>query len=125
MATGAGVACGGGGMSGTVSLRRFLVAGFIVALAVAGVASYYASSQPDGLERVAEDEGFLDTATEHAVADSPLADYGVVGIDDARASVGLAGVIGVAVTAGVAGGGFWLLTRRKGGGGDRRPSAAS
>jgi hypothetical protein len=125
MATVSGFACGGGGMSGAASLRWFLVAGLIAAFSIAGIASYYASSQPDGLERVAQDEGFLDDATEHAAADSPLADYGVAGIDDPRASVGLAGVIGVAVTAVVAGGGFWLLTRRRGGGGDRRPSTAS
>jgi hypothetical protein len=115
----------GGGMSTSVGMRWFLVAGAVVALAVAGVASYYASPDPDGLERVAEDQGFIDDATDHGLADSPLADYGIAGVEDARLSVGLAGVVGVLATALVAGGGFWLLARRKGGDGDRRPSPAS
>jgi len=112
-------------MSASVTNRWFLAAGAVVALAIAGVASYYASSDPDGLERVAEDEGFIANATDHGLADSPLADYGVAGVEDARLSVGLAGVVGVLATAVVAGGGFWLLTRRRGGDGDRRPSPAS
>lgn len=78
--------------------NKFLLAGIFVSLAVAGVISYYASSDPDGLERVAEDEGFLDTAKESANAGTPLADYGVSGIDNERLSVGLSGVIGVFVT---------------------------
>lgn len=112
-------------MSASVTSRWFFVAGAVVVLALAGVASYYASSDPDGLERVAADEGFIDDATEHVLADSPLADYGVAGVEDARLSVGLAGVVGVLATALVGGGGFWLLTRRRGGDGDRRTSPAS
>ena len=50
-----------------------IVAGFAVSLALAGGVSYYASSQPDGLEKVAGDVGFLDSAEESAVKDSPLA----------------------------------------------------
>lgn len=112
-------------MTSSASSRWFLVAGAAVALCIAGVASYYASPDPDGLERVAEDQGFIGDATEHGLSDSPLADYGVSGVEDPRLSVGLAGIVGVLVTAVVAGGGFWLLTRRRDGDGDRRPSAAS
>ena len=50
---------------------------------MAGVASYYASSHPDGLEHVAEQTGFLDSAEDSATADSPLADYQTSGVDDA------------------------------------------
>ena len=35
---------------------------------------------------------------DHALADSPLADYAVEGVEDGRLSTGLAGIIGVAVT---------------------------
>jgi cobalt/nickel transport protein len=90
----------------------FLLVGLLVALLIAGVGSYYASSHPDGLEWSAEEEGFLDTAQDSAVADSPLADYAVSGVDDGRVSGGLAGVIGVAVTLAVAGG-VTLLVRRR------------
>ena len=90
----------------------FLLVGLLVALAVAGIGSYYASSSPDGLERSAEREGFLDTAEDSATAGSPLADYAVSGVDDGRLSGGLAGVIGVAVTL-VLAGGVTLLVRRR------------
>lgn len=93
--------------------RKFLAVGFGVCLVLAGLVSFYASSQPDGLEKVAEDVGFLETAEDHSLADSPLADYGVSGVDNARFSVGLAGIIGVLLTAAVAGGGFVLLARKK------------
>jgi cobalt/nickel transport protein len=78
-----------------------IVVGFAVSLALAGGVSYYASSQPDGLEKVASDVGFLDSAEESAVKDSPLAEYGVAGVENERISGGLAGVIGVASTAAV------------------------
>ena len=90
----------------------FLLVGLLVALVIAGVGSYYASGSPDGLEWSAEKEGFLDTAEDSATADSPLADYGVSGVDDGRLSGGLAGVIGVAVTL-VLAGGITLLVRRR------------
>jgi cobalt/nickel transport protein len=92
----------------------FLLVGLFVALAVAGIGSYYASSSPDGLEWSAEKEGFLHTAEDSATADSPLADYAVSGVDDGRLSGGLAGVIGVAVTL-VLAGGITLLVRRRSG----------
>lgn len=97
--------------------RGFLVAGVVLALLIAGVGSYYASSSPDGLEKSAEVEGFGDTAEDSATADSPLADYAVEGVDDGRLSGGLAGVIGVAVTL-VLAGGLTLVLRRRAGTGD-------
>ena len=92
--------------------RKFYIAGFVVSLFLAGVVSFYASSDPDGLERVAEDIGFIETAKDHTNADGTLADYGVKGIENERASVGVAGVIGVIGTAVVAGVGFRLIARK-------------
>ncbi len=86
--------------------------GLAVSLLLAGVVSYYASSSPDGLEKAAEDVGFIDSAEDSAVAGSPLSDYGVSGVADERLSVGLAGVVGVALTAAVAFGLFMWLARR-------------
>lgn len=93
---------------------KFLIAGFVVSLFLAGVVSNYASSHPDGLEKVAEDIGFLDSAKDHTYADGPLADYGVKGIENERLSTGAAGVIGVIATAGVSTGLFLLLRRKNG-----------
>jgi len=92
--------------------KKFLAAGFLVSLFLAGVVSFYASSDPDGLEKVAEDIGFIETAKDHTYADGALADYGVKGIDNERASVGLAGVIGVIGTAVVGGAMFTFIARK-------------
>ena len=93
--------------------RTLLGLGLLLCLLIAGVGSYYASAQPDGLEHVAESTGFIDSAEDSAVADSPLADYRVTGIDDERLSGGLAGVIGVAIMAVLSTGLFWGLRRRR------------
>lgn len=92
--------------------RKLYVFGFLISIFLAGVISFYASSSPDGLEKVAGDIGFLESAKEHTNANGPLADYGVKGIDNERASVGAAGIIGVLGTAVIAGVGFKLIARK-------------
>ena len=94
--------------------KSFLISGFIASLFLAGVVSFYASSNPDGLEKVAEDIGFIETAEDHTYADGALADYGVKGVENPRLSTGLAGVIGVVAT-GVVSTGIFMLVRRKSG----------
>ena len=96
-----------------MTTRRFFAVALVVSLLVAGVASYYASSHPDGLEYVAEQTGFLDSAEDSATADSPLADYQTSGIDDARLSGGVAGVVGVLVMLVLSTGLFWVIRRRE------------
>ena len=85
----------------TSNLRLFLLGGLLVAAGLALFVSGFASSSPDGLEKVAGDKGFLQTARDHLVADGPLAGYTVRGIDDQRLSTGVSGLIGVLVTFGV------------------------
>jgi cobalt/nickel transport protein len=85
----------------SANLRMFLVAGLLVTVGLALVVSGFASSSPDGLEKVAEDKGFLETAKDHAFADGPLADYTVRGVDNERLSTGLSGLIGVLITFGL------------------------
>lgn len=92
--------------------RTFFAVFLLVSLLVAGVGSYYASSHPDGLEYVAGKTGFGDAAKDSATADSPFADYGVKGIDNARLSGGLAGVVGCVVVLALAGGLFLVVRRR-------------
>lgn len=84
----------------------------LAALLMAGVVSFYASSDPDGLDRVSQDEGFSGTATEHSSSDSPLADYGVAGVEDDRLSGGVAGVVGTGVVLLVMGGVAYGVRRR-------------
>ncbi len=107
-----------------VRRHRFLLAFGLVALVIAGVLSYAASSSPDGLDsatqrgcETVEVNGaeqlrgncIAQHAGDHAMASSPLADYSVSGLGDN--SGGVAGVIGVVITVLVAGGLFWLLAR--------------
>ncbi|KKD04785.1 energy-coupling factor ABC transporter permease [Streptomyces sp. WM6386] len=95
------------------SHRTVWLAGLATSLALAGVVSFYASANPDGLEKVAADKGIDAKAEDHAAADSPLADYGVKDIDNARLSGGLAGVIGVGVTVVAGSTVFWAVRRRR------------
>jgi cobalt/nickel transport system permease protein len=92
--------------------RWFLLAGLLVALFLAGVVSFYASSAPDGLEKVAGDKGIDARAEDHTVSGSPLADYGAKGVDDARLSRGVAGLAGVVLT--FAAGGVLVLAIGRG-----------
>jgi cobalt/nickel transport protein len=96
-----------------MSNRKFLILGLLVSALLAGGASFYASSSPDGLEKVAQDVGFIDTAKDHANSNTALADYGVKGVENERLSVGVAGVIGVIATGAISGGLFLLLRRKK------------
>ena len=78
--------------------KRLYIIGFVITLLIAGVFSFYASSSPDGLEKVAIDLGFIDTAKDSAVYDTALAEYGVKGVENERLSVGIAGIVGVFAT---------------------------
>lgn len=92
--------------------RTFLLTGLLAALLIAGVASFYASSHPDGLAYVADKAGFGDRAEDSATSDGPLADYRTKGVANPRLSGGIAGVVGALAVLGLGGGLFWLVRRR-------------
>ena len=82
----------------------------VVCLLVA-VISPLASSSPDGLEKVAEDEGFISRAQ-----DSPfqlIADYVFPGIENETLATILAGLLGTIVLFGVVYGVAWLIKSRR------------
>ncbi|MDG4860831.1 PDGLE domain-containing protein, partial [Streptomyces sp. T-3] len=95
------------------SPRKVWITGLVASLILAGFVSFYASASPDGLEKVAADKGIDKKVEDHAAKDSPLADYGVKDVTDARLSGGLAGVIGVGVTVAVGTGVFWVVRKRR------------
>lgn len=99
---------------GRVTLGTFIAVGVAVALALAFFLSPYASSQPDGLNKVAIDQGFDKQEQPHALEGLPTAGYGMRGIESDRLSTGLAGLIGVGVTFAIGLGLFALVraTRR-------------
>ncbi len=88
--------------------RALLIGAVGATLVLAGVASSYASASPDGLEFVAEQQGFDGAAVQHALGSTLLADYGEVG----GIPVGLAGVLGVGATLLVTSGTMLVLRRR-------------
>ncbi|CAI9408781.1 PDGLE domain-containing protein [Nocardioides sp. T2.26MG-1] len=94
-----------------VSFRWVALGALVVALLLAGVVSHYASSEPDGLNRVAQDHGFSQTEKDHE-ADAPLAGYAAKDVDNPRLSGGLAGVVGVVVVLALAGGLAFVVRRR-------------
>lgn len=103
---------------------RFHIGFLVVVLIIAGGLSYFASSDPDGLDSVTlegcqvievggqeqlDGTCIAQNAQAPVTAASPLADYSIAGGDG---TVGLAGVIGVLVTLVLSGGLFRLLRRR-------------
>ncbi|QNN53488.1 PDGLE domain-containing protein [Nocardioides mesophilus] len=91
--------------------RVFVTVGVLVALLLAGVVSYYASSAPDGLTRVARDQGITAAERRHAAHDGPFAGYRTTGVENGRLSTGLAGVAGTLVVLLLAGGLTWSVRR--------------
>ena len=83
------------------NLRIFLLGGLLVALGLAMLVSGFASSSPDGLNKVAEDHRFATTAKQHLFENGPLAGYAVKGVGNDRLSTGISGLIGVLVTFGI------------------------
>lgn len=95
------------------STRKVWATGLVAALLLAGFVSFYASASPDGTEKVAADKGIDRKVQSTTPPASPLADYGVKDIGNARISGGLAGVIGVGVTVAVGSGVFWAVRRSR------------
>ena len=85
----------------------FVLAGLVVAFVLALGVSRLASSEPDGLNRVAADQGFAAQERPHATGTGPFADYATSGIEDDGLGTGVAGMVGVVATFGVAAGAVW------------------
>ncbi len=96
-----------------LSLLTFLAVGVATCVLMVVFIAPWASSHPDGLEKVSADTGIDASALEHDLAGSPLADYGVDGVDSRMLGTGLAGVIGVVATFVVGAGSVWLIRRRR------------
>ncbi len=90
----------------------FVVAGVVVAAVLAVGVSQFANSSPDGLERVAADQGIDAEVETHALADSPFADYGTTGMAE-RPGLAVSGLVGLAVCFAVGAGAAALAGRRR------------
>jgi hypothetical protein len=90
--------------------RHWWVAGLAIAALVVVVLAPLASSDPDGLERVGKDVGFLDRAQDALYSIIP--DYTMPGIEDPRLSTIVSGLIGIVLVFAVMVGLGRLLRRR-------------
>jgi hypothetical protein len=91
--------------------RWWWLIGLAMAALVVVVLAPRASPDPDGLEAVAEEQGFMGAARDAFY--ELLPDYTLPGIDDPALSTALAGLIGVVVVFVLMVGAGWLLRRRR------------
>lgn len=78
--------------------KKEIIVGLFMALLVVIILAPFASSSPDGLERVAEDLAFVEKADGQEVISSPLPDYEVPGLENKALAGILAGVSGTLLT---------------------------
>lgn len=91
-----------------------IVAGVGIALFIT-LFSPFASSNPDGLEKVAEDKEFIDTAKDPGYEIIP--DYTFPGVENERLATVLSGIVGVLIVAAIGFGvgyGMRALARSRG-----------
>lgn len=100
--------------------RSLFIFGLSIALILAVVVAQFASSSPDGLEYVAQQEGFAESAEEHDLSTAPLANYGEDLTESSWVNNAVAGVAGILVTLALGYGLFWLARRTN----RDRPSSA-
>jgi cobalt/nickel transport protein len=94
-------------------MKMVILGGLLLALGLALFLSPFASKAPDGLERVAEDQGFLARAEGKEVFSSPIPDYAIPGLKNEALATALAGLAGTLVAFGLALlVGYGLITRR-------------
>jgi hypothetical protein len=76
-------------------MRIFTIVALAVAIGLGTALSPFASSSPDGLQRVAERKAFVDGGRLASVQEkAPVPGYAFPGIEDARLATGLAGFTG-------------------------------
>ncbi|MDS1029374.1 PDGLE domain-containing protein [Bacillota bacterium LX-D] len=83
-------------------MKKEIWYGLLVALLIGVFLSPFASSSPDGLERVAEDKGFLAKSEGREVVGAPMPDYVLPVISNETVAGSAAGAVGTIITFGAA-----------------------
>lgn len=82
--------------------KKDIIIFLLIALVVGGIISIFASSFPDGLEKVAEKKGFIEKAENvKPVISAPVPDYAWPGVTDERLATSLAGIFGTLLVFGI------------------------
>jgi PDGLE domain len=91
----------------------FVALALALAVGLATAVSPFASPNPDGLEKVAEQKAFLDEGKLAEIQeDSPIPDYAFPDVENERLATGLAGFVGTLAVFAMGFGLAWLLRRR-------------
>jgi cobalt/nickel transport protein len=93
--------------------KKEIFVGLMTALVLALLISPFASPWPDGLERVAKDQGFLEKGEGPPVLAAPVPDYSFPGICNKKWATSIAGLLGTLAMFGIGCGVAALLKRRK------------
>ena len=98
-----------------VPLIAFMALALAVAVGLGAALSPFASPDPDGLERVAGEKGFLEKGELHSIQDdSPVPGYAFPGIGNERVATGVSGFVGTLGVFVVGFGIAWVLRRPRG-----------
>ena len=92
--------------------KKEILVGLMIAVFVALALSPFASPWPDGLEKVAEDKGFIDKGDVEPVLPSPIPDYAWPGLNNEMVATSAAGIFGTLIVFGFAYGLGGLLRRK-------------
>ena len=87
-------------------MKNKILIGVVTALLLAFILSPFASSNPDGLDRVLKDFGLEERSK--TVLVSPAADYVFPGVKNEKLATGLAGFFGTLLTFGFA----WFMGKK-------------
>jgi len=91
--------------------KKWIWLTLLMAIIIGSIISPFASSSPDGLERVAEDKGFINLA--QTMFDAPIPDYLIPGVENEMLGTGMAGLLGVLFTFSIALGIGKLISAKK------------
>jgi len=92
--------------------RKEILFGLLVAVILAVIFSPFASPWPDGLEKVAEDKGFLEKGEVEPTISSPIPDYAWPHFKSKKLATSSAGISGTLIVFGL-GYGLAALIKRK------------
>jgi len=97
----------------SMPIRTFAIGGILAALFFGAIVSQFAVDNPDGLERVAIDTGFVDSGQDSAVSGSIFADYATAGLENEGLSLAIAGITGTLLALAVGWGLFYAVREKK------------